>query len=144
VRLVDPTLAAARTRAALAYAEIAVKDSGRRVGISYSKMTRIVSATKPRGWHDDEMAQIAQACNVPHWFLEHGWIPPVEALDEGEIAARLRAVEAEVSLLLEAAGAQAPGGELGHRLEAALTSRRDHAPPGSPEEPGALPGNGRS
>lgn len=72
--LLEPAEAARRTRAALAYANIDVKESKKRIGISSPTMARIVSPTSPRGFRSIEEAWlIADRCEVPREFMEHGF-----------------------------------------------------------------------
>lgn len=71
--LIDPEEAARRVRAALAYADIDVKASPAATGISYATMQRIVSPTSPRGATIEQLWAIADACDVPRRFMEHGF-----------------------------------------------------------------------
>lgn len=85
----SPESVAARVRAALAYANIKVKDSGKRVGISAATMARIVSPTDPRGADGDQLDLIADACGVPRWFLERGFdVKPAGANANGDSEVR--------------------------------------------------------
>lgn len=95
---------AARTRAALAYADIQVKDAEAKVGISYATMARIVSAKNPRGAHTvEELWRIADGCGVPRSFMERGFAGDRVPLDEEAVAARLADVERKLELLTQRA-----------------------------------------
>jgi hypothetical protein len=62
--------------------------------ISHANMTRIVSATTPRGAGIEELEQIAAACGVPLQFLEVGFAPLERPITDVEM--RLRQLEAEL------------------------------------------------
>jgi transcriptional regulator with XRE-family HTH domain len=84
---------AARARAALAYADIDVKDSAERVGISSATMQRIVSPTSPRGVRTvEELWMIADACGVPRSFMEAGF-------EQANGDDRLASLEAQITEL---------------------------------------------
>lgn len=103
--LIAPALIASRTRAALGYADIKVKDSNERIGIPSSTMARIVSPTNPRGASFEERSQIADACDVPAWFMEHGFDPLKETVGD-DLQATTTRLLAEVKVI-KAAMAQA-------------------------------------
>ncbi len=100
MNLTDPRLTADRVRAALAFSNINVTDSLQRVGISKATMQRIVSPTNPRGASIEEMQLVAVACpDVPAWFLEHGFSPPVET-GETDLRQELNDTRDELEALL--------------------------------------------
>lgn len=100
--LIDAGDAAARVRAAMAYADIDVKDSEERVGIGPATMARIMSPTTPRGASIDELRQIAHACGVPEGFMEQGF-EALAAVDQArridELASGLEALTRRVEEL---------------------------------------------
>lgn len=108
--LIDPAHVAARARAALAYANIEVKDSKDRIGIPYSTMTRIVSPKNPRGARTvEELWAIADACGVPRAFMERGFEVVVEAEEAARVngaANDLEDVLRRVAALEQATGLQ--------------------------------------
>lgn len=76
--LVDASEAAARVRAALGYANLTVKQAPREqrlkdANITYATLTRIVSATNPRGADIEELWAVADACDIPRRFMERGF-----------------------------------------------------------------------
>lgn len=105
--LIEAKVAAARTRAALAYANIDVKRSGDRIGISSATMARIVSPSNPRGASIEELWQIADACKVPRWFMEQGFDAPASTELEDQVAehherlARIEETEGDMQAALE-------------------------------------------
>lgn len=140
--LIPAPLAAARARAAIAYSGLEHEEVAQRSGLSVSVIRRITSKSHPRDGTLERLVAIAEACDgIPRWFMEHGWHPPAELLHPGHQAARLDAIEDEISLLLEAAGAQAPGGELGRRVRDALTNQRNRERHDFPEVPDSPEGN---
>jgi transcriptional regulator with XRE-family HTH domain len=88
--------------------------------------------------------RIAAACDVPMWFLEHGF-EGAGSQQEESLTERVAVLEQVFSGLLHAgAGAPAPPGELARRLEALLTRPADRARRGTAQELGARLGNERS
>lgn len=105
--LPSPETVAARTRAALAYANIKLTDKGEPVSvgaISQPTMARIISPTNPRGVKSlEELWAIADACGVPRAFMEEGFSEPAAA-DDSRVAGlerKMEAVEVLLPLLLE-------------------------------------------
>jgi hypothetical protein len=110
--LVDPVDAAARVRAALAYANLNVKQAPEQqrlkdADISYATLTRIVSATTPRGADIEELWAIADACDVPRRFMEQGFR---EEPTEADLAHRIEELANDLAALrrrVEGPGASA-------------------------------------
>ena len=127
--LTDPRITAARARAALGYQGINLKADGqKRTGISYPTLSRIVAKTNPRRASTDEMRQIAAACpDVPDWFFEHGFAPPVET-GEQDLREALAALSEDLLRQLELSEA---------RLRAELREAAAGNPP-SPDVTGRL------
>lgn len=112
--LVDAAEAAARVRAALGYAGLTVKQAPteprlKDADITYATLTRIVSATNPRGADIEELWAIADACGVPRRFMERGFVELAEAAQADRLEALandLAALQQRVAEL--AAEADAP------------------------------------
>lgn len=64
---------ARRVRAAAAYAGIDHDELAAATGITVPTLRRIVSKSAPRGASAEERWSIADACQVPRWFLETGF-----------------------------------------------------------------------
>lgn len=72
--LIDPEIARRRARAAMEYRGLSWRELARRSGLSPDTVRRIVSPSSPRGFYSsDERDAIADACEVPRWFLERGF-----------------------------------------------------------------------
>lgn len=102
VPLISPERAAARARAAIAYAGLEHADVADVTGMSLSMVRRITSKTTPRDATIERLWAIADACSVPRGFMEHGWAPfstgaSIDELREGQrsLEARLATLEAE-------------------------------------------------
>jgi hypothetical protein len=103
--LVDAAEAAARVRAALAYAGVTVKAAPTyadlaSTGLTYATLTRIVSPTDPRGADIELLWAIADACNVPRRFMEEGFA----GLAETGLADRMAELEREMAELRRLVG----------------------------------------
>ena len=98
-RLIDPRFAAARVRAALAYANLSHEETALRTGLSVPTLRRIVSASSPRGAGIEELWAIADACGVPRGFIEDGFEPFRQTGDQASAAGvdDLRAVVLQLS-----------------------------------------------
>jgi transcriptional regulator with XRE-family HTH domain len=117
--LVDAEETARRVRAAQGYSGYRrIEDLAQASGVSKDILRRLVLRKNPQAADRDQLEAIADACEVPYWFVEHGFNPPAEVFDATSHGDRLTAVEDQVRVLLEAAGAQAPAGDRGHRLSA--------------------------
>jgi transcriptional regulator with XRE-family HTH domain len=71
--LLDPRTAAARARAAVAYAGLEHEELAAKTGLSVPMLRRIMSKTSPRDHTMDRLWMIADACNVDRRFMEQGW-----------------------------------------------------------------------
>lgn len=93
--LPSPEAVAARTRAALAYANIKLTEKGEPVSvgaISQPTMARIISPTNPRGVRSvEELWAIADACGVPRSFMEEGF----SSVEPDGLLVRLEALEGQ-------------------------------------------------
>jgi ribosome-binding protein aMBF1 (putative translation factor) len=70
VRSVGPN-PAARVRAARAAADLSREDLGRAIGLSARTVRRLEDGQ--RRISPQELRRIAATCDVPEWFLAHGW-----------------------------------------------------------------------
>jgi len=87
VKLIAPTEAARRTRAAIGYAGFDMKEVAGASGITIGTLNNIVSRTRPSGGTIERLWAIADACGVPRSFMEDGFTPdpprsPSEQLDD--------------------------------------------------------------
>ncbi len=115
----DAEETARRVRAAQGYSGYRrIEDLAKASGVSKDILRRLVLRKNPHAADRDQLEAIADACEVPYWFVEHGFNPPAEVFDATSHGDRLTAVEDQVRVLLEAAGAQAPAGDRDHRLSA--------------------------
>lgn len=71
--LVAPSESARRVRAAIAYSGLDHEEVAERTYIHAGTIRRIASRTKPRPATIEELWAIADACNVPRAFMEHGF-----------------------------------------------------------------------
>lgn len=76
MKLIAPETAAKRARAALELAPYSREELERRAeerGLRSAAFARIVAKTNPRGFKTiEELWALADACEVPRWFLENG------------------------------------------------------------------------
>lgn len=97
-----PAELSARARACRAYAGIKEHDLAEATGIQPERLRRILRATHPSRATVDELLVIADACDVPRAFVEHGFgaLPT----DEPNLAERVQALEAKVDTVLDIIG----------------------------------------
>jgi transcriptional regulator with XRE-family HTH domain len=98
----QPTPLNARARACRAYAGIKEKALAEATGIEPPRMRRILRPSKPAQPTMDELTAIAEACGVPHVFVELGFaaLPG----DEPDITERVQALEAKMDTVLDIIG----------------------------------------
>lgn len=78
--------AARRVRAAIAYSGQTQPAVAEAAQVSYTLLRHIVNAKRPAGGTLDRLYRIADACEVPQWFMRHGFPEDFEtaiALSEG-------------------------------------------------------------
>lgn len=93
--LIPPRAAAARARAAIAYAGLEHSDIEKKTGLDVAMVRRITSKASPRDGRLERLWAIADACDVPRAFMEQGF----DALAEAENAQRIEALASEVAAL---------------------------------------------
>ena len=141
--LIPPVDAARRARAAMAYAGLDAKDVAQATDIGKATLDRITSRTNPQNGTIDRLWTIADACQVPRSFMEHGFAtePAIEA--PADLAGRLASLEAEVRLLARRVGTGAPAPPAGLGRRAAGSSPTAGSPGVSDSDPeaGSQPGS---
>lgn len=132
--LIEPVDAARRARAAMAYAGLDAKEVAQLTNIGKATLDRITSRTNPQSGTIDRLWIIADACQVPRSFMEHGFAA-FSPSAEGQPEERLVALEAQVRLLARRVGTGAPAPPAG------LRRRVEDPPPtaGSPDVSGSDP-----
>lgn len=122
VRLVDEadaTESARLIRAAVAYSGKELSEIASGTGIKYATLRNYTSVSRPTKATLEKRLRIAEACGVPPWFMEAGFVS--EQDDDANVAARVHRLEAQVAKLQTAVvtlaadslrrtrGQQAPG-----------------------------------
>lgn len=121
MRLIDPTIAAARVRAVLGFAGIEITKWGTRRGVTQSNIDRIASRQGKRGGSIDELWAIADECGVPRAFMTEGFGPLEEAVSE-RVDVLENALAVLLPLLVEWSGEQMPPNAV-QALEQVLRTR---------------------
>jgi transcriptional regulator with XRE-family HTH domain len=93
--LIDPRAAAARARAAIAYAGLEHSDVEKATGLDVAMIRRITSKASPRDGRVERLWAIADACGVPRSFMERGF----DALAEAENAQRIEGLASDLAAL---------------------------------------------
>jgi len=148
---------AARVRAAIAYAALRVPEVAEKADIGEATLRRIISPTSPRGADPAELWRIADACRVPHQWVDLAWMADdqvvtlVEAkyqdaplrLGRGTPEQRLEVIEHYLAALLTLAARRTDHDDI--PLPHETRSPSPPAQPASESDPAQLPkaaGNG--
>jgi transcriptional regulator with XRE-family HTH domain len=124
MKLVAPTDAARRTRAAIAYSGLELSEVAERTGIPPGTLRNIMSRTAPKSGRIERLWAIADACGIPRAFMEDGWAAVAVAEPPGSLDERVAALEESVRQFeverqeLLAAAAEQEAAEVARALDA--------------------------
>jgi transcriptional regulator with XRE-family HTH domain len=121
--------AALLVRTARVYAELSRTELGRRIGVSANTVERIETGRRPASL--DELVAVAEACQVPEWFIRQGFedIPTTaNALDYNrrlieQIHARTELMQEAMRAMQERRIADYPATLIGMLLEESVIKR---------------------
>ena len=132
--------AAARIRAAIAYADLKVPEVAAALGVSDTTVSRMQAGTA--AIDERQWLALADACDVPPEFMELGFDP----LATGSVSERVEALERQLGTVLRRLSSverrEMPG-RLGRLGEAGPTSAEGPAEEEPPAAEGSGPGSGR-
>lgn len=102
--LIDPRLAAARARAAIAYAGLDHAELEKLTGLDVAMIRRITSKANPRDGRIERLWAIADACDVPRAFMESGWLLTGAEEANEDTRTRLQNAETQLAALVSSRG----------------------------------------
>jgi transcriptional regulator with XRE-family HTH domain len=101
-----------RIRASMALAGLSYLELAERIrteGLGEHVLRNLANPNHRRQGRPHELRLIAEACNVPYWFLSEGFSEPAAADDRvAELEAQMAAVALLLPLLVKAAGYELP------------------------------------